>query len=493
MHIIEISIVLGYFIILVIIGEVVRKKTKNISDYTVAGRNMGTFAVTCSIIGLWLGGLSTIGISEMAYSQGLFPIFFNFSIAVGMVVLSFTVAKYYRKLNAVTVGDIIERLFSRRVKRFVSINFVIAAVILVSLQLQAAGTLASSLFNVDNNIAIVVTGTVILLYVTSGGMKSLAVTNIVHVILLYVTIFASFVVVFSISGGFEGLGDLLNTGFVKEGLSVSEANQKEVLFMNPFSPGMDKAIAWFIGVFLAVFSTQASLQPIFSSKNSEIAKRSSIISALFIAPLGFMVSIIGVYARSISTEIGIVNAKDAFPFVLMKSGHFSPIFAGLVSAGIFAAIISTLAPTLFASSTIIVKDFIYGRGQEDNPKMLKIGKIVTLTIGVLVIPFAIFFNKGILESAYFTYAIRCSSTIIILLGLVRKFFKIKWIMNDISAILSVIFSILGVGIYIVIPVEYLKTFQDNFGFFPDKVYFSLVSTVIGLVIGWGLTRMMEKK
>lgn len=478
MQITELVIIISYILILILIGRYARKITSSSSDFIVAGRKMGTVAVTASIVGLWLGGMSTVGTAEKAYNNGYFPIWFNISISIGMMIFAFTVAKLYRRYQISTIGELIEKLYNKKAARYVSYAFLIAAIILSALQLQAIGSISSQLFSIDFNKAIIVSGLVVLIYVYDGGMKSLALTNILHVGLLLSTIIIAFIIVLISAGGFDNIFSTLTDKFVSEGKTLSEATHMTANYINPFAGGYGKVLAWLVAGIFAVFATQAAIQPVFGAKDENTAKRSAVISSFLIAPLGILVATMGIAVRS--GIFGILEgdkATEALPFLLMKTNLFPDWFAGLVAAGILAAILSTLAPTMFAASTIIVRDLL--AIETDDGKNLKKARKFTFIIGIIIIPLAILMSGQLLETAYLTYGIRSSGAIIIISGLVFVSKSKKSLLPPLSAILAIAFATIGIIIYVV--------FQDYItpviGFSPDKVYISTFFTIFGLVLG----------
>lgn len=86
MNILYLGIVLSYFGIILLIGTFLRGAAKTSESYLIAGRSMGIVLCTATIAGEWLGGMSTIGTSELAMTSGFFPMWYNVSTAVGIMV-----------------------------------------------------------------------------------------------------------------------------------------------------------------------------------------------------------------------------------------------------------------------------------------------------------------------------------------------------------------------------------------------------------------------
>jgi len=164
--------------------------------------------------------------------------------------------------------------------------------------------------------------------------------------------------------------------------------------------------------------------------------------------------------------------------------------SGLAAAGILAAILSTVAPVMFAVSTILVKDFYHlliNKNASDK-KLLSFSKAMTITVGIISIPMAIFIRGGILEAAYITYGIRGAAAIVVILGIVLGYKKIKgtWVTPQ-AAITALVVSTLGILIFVL-----NKEAITNFiGMNIDKVYVALVLSILSIVIVTPLTKKKE--
>jgi SSS family solute:Na+ symporter len=407
---VQLLIISFYFLGLIIIGYVTKRFSKTSTDFLIAGRNLGLVLCTVTILGEWLGGMSTVGTAERAYAHGFFPMWYNLSTATGMALFGFLLARRYRESNMHTVGEMLEKLFDRRVRVITSFCFVVAFIILSYIQLQAVGGVTAQLLDLDYRLAVLIAGILVTVYVYFGGMKSIALTNLIHVLLLYTTLITVFVLTLVKMGGYGGLFAALG-----ERLDPAEV----AALRNPFSQGFGPVLAWFTGGILAGFASQASIQPVFAARDIRTARRSSYLSALFIAPVGIMVSTLGMAVRAGVAGGPPPTAKETLPFLLMRAELLPPWLSGLAMAGIVAAILSTIAPVMFAVSTIITKDLyqLLFNTRADDRKLFKMSKIFVVCIGLLSIPLAIFLRGRILDTAYITYAIRGAAAIAVLAGI----------------------------------------------------------------------------
>ena len=68
-------------------------------NYVLAGRKMTTPLIMVSIIGLAVGGASTIGVAEQAYTHGLSAGWYTAAWGIGAIIMGLTLAKKYRRMN----------------------------------------------------------------------------------------------------------------------------------------------------------------------------------------------------------------------------------------------------------------------------------------------------------------------------------------------------------------------------------------------------------
>ncbi|MBN2551190.1 MAG: sodium:solute symporter family protein [Spirochaetales bacterium] len=472
---IQLLIVLLYFLLLLLVGWLTRRFAGTTTDYLIAGRNLGVTLCTAVILGEWLGGMSTVGTAEKAFTSGFFPLWYNVSTATGMVLFGLLLAAVYRRANVHTVGEMLEHLFDRTTRVITSLCFVVAFVILSYIQLQAIGSVAAQVLNLPYATAIVVAGIIVTAYVYFGGMRSIALTNLIHVLLLFATLITVFVVVLVRSGGYGGLFQSLDRA-----IGAAEAAR----FRNPFSSGLAPVAAWLLGGILAGFASQASIQPVFAARDIPTARRSSFLSALFIAPVGLLVSTLGIAARAGAAGALPPTAKQTLPFLLMSPSLLPPWLSGLALAGIFAAILSTVAPVLFAVSTILTKDLyqLLGRNVREQ-RLFRVSRLMVLAIGAITIPLAVFLKGVILDTAYITYAIRGSAAVAVLLGIywVRRSKPVATALSVSVAMIASTTAALGFVIF-------EKSITGLLGFHVDKVFAALFFSLFFILLLTALSR-----
>ncbi len=456
-------IMLGYFVLVVAMGLLTRKvASKSAADYLIAGRNLGVMVCAVVVAAEWLGGMSTIGVSEQAFSTGtLQPILYNISTAIGMVIIGFTVAAHYRRRNVHTVSEMIETLFGSQARSISAVAFLIAYITLAYVQLQTCASVMAPLFGISWTWAVVISAVIILIYTYAGGMHALAVTGIVYLVTMYLGLGTAFVIGLAKVGGFGGLREVL----VAQGAPAD--------LYNPFSASLNSAIALLVGGVLGGMAAQASIQPVFAAKDVRTARRASVLAGFIVAPFGVMTAFLALMAKTglFIPGTGSLNPKEVLPTLLQTPEFIPPVLGGLALAGILAAILSTVGPVNFAVVTIAAKDIYHGlinRNAEDA-KIIAAARKLVILVSLVTVPLAIFLRGAVLDTAYVSYAIRAIGAIVIMTALyARK------LVTDLGVKLAFVIGTLAVFVTMIA--------RQNGWFSIDKTYGAVIATMVVILL-----------
>ncbi|MBK9291275.1 MAG: sodium:solute symporter family protein [Bacteroidetes bacterium] len=454
-------IVVAYFAAIILLSVFTRKvASRSVADYLVAGRNLGVSFCAVVVAAEWLGGMSTIGVSEKAFTTLSFqPILYNISTAIGMIIIGFTVASVYRRQNVHTVSEMIDFLFGREAKKISAIAFLVAYLTLAYVQMQTAASVLSAIFGISWLSAIIISAVVITFYTYLGGMHALALTSIVHTFMMFFGVGAATIIGMNKVGGFGELQHVLGA-------------QGAGNIYNPFGAGLSGAFSLLLGGVLGGMAAQASIQPIFAAKDAPTAKKASIVSAFLIAPFGIMTALLGLIGATGIFISKTTNPKLVLTTLLTNPDFIHPVFGGLALAGILAAILSTVGPVNFAVVTIATKDIYSGfiNPQADEQKVIRMARRLVVLVTLVTLPLAILFQRGILDAAYVSYAIRSIGAIVILLGIYKR----NWINT-----LGVKMAFIGgtAAIFICILADQMKWFH------VDKTYGAVAIGLAFVIIG----------
>ena len=445
---IQAIIIALYFGITVLIG-LSSQRASNVNVYE--GFKLSLTMCVAIGAGEWMGGTSTTGVSEYGFLYGISGAWYTVANGIGICFLAFFFARMFRSLNTSTVPEIIGRYLGRSARIASSILLTIVLIIVGISQMISVGTLGESLFHLKPTLSIFVLGFGVLLYTCVGGMNAVGITNVLHMVVMYLGVITALLICKH------------SYGPIKPLLPAE--------YFSPFSIGYEKVFSWIVASVLGACTAQAGLQPILKAKDEETAVQASTLIAVIVAPFGLITAALGMYAKAAFPEL--TNAKLALPTLLM---HMNPVVAGLVMAAILAAVLSTAAPIFLACGTLITKD-LYCEFKKDasDSRLLMVSRATTFFSGFLCILLALALSgqATILDIVYFAYSLRGSLFVVLLMGIFWRR------MNSRAAILSM-FSTIIMGF---IWVWYKKVYSVYPIPFLTETYAAVLTTFFSGLIG----------
>ncbi|MGI6751683.1 MAG: sodium:solute symporter family protein [Anaerovoracaceae bacterium] len=450
---IQLIVILIYFALTIVIGILSQRKAKSADCFV--GSGLGVTMCVAAGTGEWLGGTSTSGVSEYGFLYGISGAWYTVANGIGICILAIFFAKLYRSLDTVTVPGIIEKFIGPNVRVVASILLTFVMIAVGTSQMIAAGTLGVTVLGLSYDVSVIIFGIGFIIYTLAGGMNAVASTNIMHLIAMYGGVILA---LFLVGGEIGGLGRIVT--------DLPEA------YMSPMNIGPSKVSSWIIASILGACTAQAGIQPILAAKDTHTARKAAFITAFVVAPFGILTAILGMAAKLRFPDLE--NAKLALPTLMM---HFTPIVGGVVLASIMAAVLSTVAPIILASGTMITKD-IYQRvikPDATDAQVLRMSRITTAVAGVACIALSLYMygSTRILDIVYFAYSIRGALFVILLLGIYWKRTSEK------GAIWGMIITA-SVGVFWVLYNAVLGHFPIHPGF--TETYAAVIAAFVSTVL-----------
>ncbi len=407
MSIIDIIIFIVYFAAMLGVGVYFFKKNKNLEDYYVGGRELGSWHVGLSVVATDVGGGFSIGLGGLGYMIGLAGSWMLFTGLIGAwlsaVVLIPIISKLSSKHKFLTFPQVFTHFYDHKVALIAGIISAIGYIGFTSSQLLAGAKLASATFvEIDLKTALIIMGFVVVVYTGIGGLKAVIYTDTIQwIVLMSGLILIGIPVSYYAIGGIKAIHETIGPEF----LSLTNVKWQQLV-----NWGVTIIPIWFVGMTL--------YQRIYASKSEKQAKKAWFIAGLFEWPImAFMGVTLGMFSR-VAYEKGMfaylgyaigstIDAEMGLPILLntvLPAG-----LMGLVLSSYFSAILSTADSCLMAASgnlqTDILEKFIPFK--KDTKSQLKISQILTLAIGAISI-FLASYMSNVLELMLYSYAFMVS-------------------------------------------------------------------------------------
>ena len=374
----DLSIVVGYFAIVFIIGLVVARKTETGSDLFLAGRSLGFVAIGFSLFASNISSTTIIGLAGAAYKSGIAVSNYEWMAGVVLVFMAAFYIPVYLKSRITTIPEFLELRFNRKVRLYFSaITIFLSVVIDMAGGLYAGGLVIKVFFPAfevwqTSIILAIIAG----LYTAAGGLKAVVYTDVLQAIVLLVgTAMLSYLVFERFDFDWTQATGSLPDGHLSLIRPIDDSNLPWLGTLT----GVPILGFWYWA------TNQYITQRILGAKDLPNARWGAVLGGcLKLIPLFTMV-IPGAMALSLFPNLE--NPDTVFP-TLVKEILPSGV-VGLVIAGLIAAIMSSVDSQLNSASTLIVCDFV----QRDDRKLseketARWGRRSTLTLMIVAALFA---------------------------------------------------------------------------------------------------------
>ena len=189
--------VISVLVLIVALGVLSKRQVKNAADFESGGGHAGTAVVSGIILGIILGGSSTIGTAQLAYTNGLSALWFTFGNSAGVFLIALFFAKAYRHAGTQTIIGSIRKEYGFRVGMVVSLLVALGMFINIIAQLMSAVEVLPTIFpGIPYVIALVLAAGLMLAYVVFGGTLSVGSIGQIKTMLIYLGILLSLFIVF---------------------------------------------------------------------------------------------------------------------------------------------------------------------------------------------------------------------------------------------------------------------------------------------------------
>lgn len=302
-------------------------------------------AVTAGIImGTLVGGSSTVGTAQLAYTYGMSAWWFTLGGGISCLVLALGFAGPLRHNGGHTLIGMVEHEFGPAAGLSASILNTIGTFINIISQMIAASAVLAVLFpSMGLKLELIITMVFMILYVVIGGRKGAGMVGILKLALLYIAMIGSGAIVLYMTGGLGGFTEMVR------GID----NPEGVQFFSLFARGAGTDLGAGVSLLLGVLTTQTYAQAVLSAKSDATARRGALISTFLIPPIGIGGILVGLYMRANFPGLAAKTALTTFVTEFMPAG-----LSGIVLGTLFIAVVGTGAGLALGMSFVLNEDIL---------------------------------------------------------------------------------------------------------------------------------------
>src|SRR5438270_3089721 len=381
LHLFDLVVIAGYFLILLGIGYWAARREKNVSaDYFLASRDVGWFAVGASLFASNIGSEHLVGLAGTGAASGLAVGHFEWLACLILLLLGWLFVPFYLRSGVYTMPEFLERRFNSASRGYFTWVSIIGYVLTkISVTLFAGGVVMREVtgYSVWTSavILIIITG----LYTVLGGLRAVIYTEVMQAVVLIIGSATMALVGLQAVGGWSGLEARVPADFFSMWKPVDHPNfpWTGIVFGAPI-----------LGVWYWC-TDQHIVQRVLAARNVSEARTGTVFAGfLKILPV-FIFVLPGIIASALYPDIRGGAADAAYPALvtrLLPAG-----FKGLVLAGMLAALMSSLASAFNSCSTLLTWD-VYRklRPNATEQQLVRFGRgstVILVALGLAWIPF----------------------------------------------------------------------------------------------------------
>ncbi len=403
-----------YFIFLLYIGFRRRSRTRNEEEFIVGGRQLTLPAFIATLVTTWYGGI--LGVGEFTYLYGLSNwVVFGLPYYIFAILFALFMAPRIQQSKLLSIPDQLYRHYGKK-------NGLIGTIYTFFMTLPAAyvlmlGLMIQIITNWPLWVCIILGTLFSMIYVLSGGFRSVVRTDKLQFVLMF-------------GGFFLMFGQLrFNYG----GISFLRANLPPFHLSFHGGNSLQYILVWF---FIALWTLidPGFHQRCYAAKTPKTAQKGIFISIFFWFVFDFLTTSTGLYARALLHDV-----EPALCYPLLSHRILSPVLSGLFLTGLLATIMSTLDSGFLLSAITIGHDFI-AKIKQNVPSPVKLTQTGLIISAVISIIAALTF-PSVIQLWYLIGTLFIPAMLVPVLGSYYSFFRLRPQLVGLNLILPFMISL----------------------------------------------------
>ncbi|MEJ2455673.1 MAG: sodium/proline symporter PutP [Candidatus Thiodiazotropha sp.] len=391
-----------YLLVILIIGVIAWRRTRDLADFVLGGRRLGSWVAALSASASDMSGWLLLGLPGYAYVAGLESFWLAFGLLLGTW-LNWRLVAARLRLASEAAGDALTlpQYFANRFHdesgliRVVSSLFVLLFFLFyTSSGLVAGGKLFEAVFGLPYLWAVALGALTIILYTAFGGFLAVSWTDLFQGLLMAAALVAVPLMALGAAGGAGGAEHAIAA--------------RHPALLDPFTDSEGKPLGLLAIVSLLAWGLGYFGQP-------HILARFKAVKSVDLVPRARRIAVSWVFITLIAAcLVGLLGIPVFDPaledaekvFIRLVDLLFHPLVAGICLAAILAAIMSTADSQLLVSSSAFTGDIyrVLLRKQASQRELVVVGRLAVLAIAVAAFLLALDPENKVLDLVAYAWA-----------------------------------------------------------------------------------------
>ena len=455
------------------------RRTKSTVQYYAAGHGITGFQNGLALAGDYMSAASFLGIAGLVSLSGFDGLIYSTGWLVGWPLIVFLIAEPLRNLGKYTFADVVAfRLRATPARIAAAVGTLATVSFYLIAQMVGAGNLIRLMFGLPYEVAVVIVGCVMLLYVLFGGMLATTWVQIIKAVLLL--------------GGAVILAFMTLWSFGMNPLALFQAAVAKYPAQNVLAPGKLVSNPWeAISLGLALMLGTAGLPHIlmrfYTVPDSRAARTSVFYATGFIGFFYLLTFILG-FGAMVHVGQAVISAVDkggnmAAPHLAESLGGTA--FLGFIAAVAFATILAVVAGLTLSGAAALSHDLwvnVVRKGEVPEAEQLKVARYASVALAILAMVLGITFKgQNVAYMVGLAFAIAASANFP---ALILSIFWKKFTTN--GALWSMVFGTVSTIVLIYFsPTVQIDILKNTSALFPLKnpgIVTIPLSFLVGIVV-----------
>jgi SSS family solute:Na+ symporter len=414
LHVIDYAIIAIYFLFVVSIGILLKRRVKTGNDFLMSNRSIPLWITSLAFISANLGAQEVLGMAASGAKYGMYTThYYWLGAAFAMVFLGIFMMPFYYGSKARSVPEYLKLRFDEKTRTFNALSFAVMTVFSSGISLYALAMLMQTVLGWNFDVSIWLAAGIVLAYIYLGGLTSAVYNEVLQFFLIVLGIAPLVYIAFAKAGGVQGIIENVDNAKLHlwKGMGSAATNPMGVdAFSLVFGLGFVLAFGYWCTDFLVV-------QRAMISKNLNAARRTPIIASVPKILMPLIVILPGILLLALQNQFsgfdlpknvnGDTDYNMALPLMLQKLYPSGILGVGVTA--LIASFMSGMAGNVTAFNTVWTYDIYQShiKKSASDKHYLNVGRATTVA--------------GILLSILTAYVARGFNSIMDLLQLVFSF------------------------------------------------------------------------
>jgi len=389
---------IAYLLLILVIGGIAYSRTHDIDDYILGGRKLGAVVTALSVGASDMSGWLLLGLPGAIYLAGISEVWIGIGLVCGAYASWRLVSKRLRiysqhARNSLTLPDYLENRFadsSRLLRILAALVILLFFTFYTASGLVGGAILFENSFGLDYRLALAIGALVIVGYTFVGGFLAVSWTDALQASLMLLALIITPVLVIQEAGGISAM--------TEQARAVNPNSTS--LFSGISLLGIVSLLAWGFGYFG---------QPHILARFMAIESALKLTAARRVAMSWMIVVLAGSVMTGLAGMVYFSQQQLDNPetvFIALSQALFNPWIAGIISAAILSAIMSTIDSQLLVSSSVISEDFyrVFVRPDANEKELLLVSRIAVVGIALVALFIASDRDSRVLDLVGYAWA-----------------------------------------------------------------------------------------